>query len=1010
MRWKWVFTSVVLLAIALMATAYAVLANYDYNKLKPHIARMVKDATGREFNLRGDVDFTIGYPPALVVTNVTFANAPWGSKPQMITVDELRMEMRLLPLLVRKVVLHYLGLAGVEVLLETDSNGKGNWDFLKDRRSGNKAATRRPLRIDIGRISVKDLRLVYQRGKAGPAAHYNIDRLDVARDDMVERLAIDLQARYNEQPVAVSGRTGLIRDLGAPQHFPVTLAGTYANAKVAVDGAIDDLLHLQGIELKAHVSGTDLTALGLGKALPLPETHAFDATGLLKGSKEALALEDLQGTFSGRGIDLVLSGNVGNLFAFSAVDLKLNGSGKDLSTIGPIIGQDLPVTDQFAFHGHLRGTAKNLSFQEAQASASRGGLKIGLDGEVKDLPGISGLDLQIEGSGKNLAEMAPIIGVKLPSTDEFAVEGRLKGSTKVLRLEAAQGRVRKGRLNLTLNGLIGDLRALNGVDLKVEGRGADLAKVGKMIDVQLPATDEFAAQGRLKGSGKNLSLAEVRASANRGNVKVVFAGAVKDLLNFSGLDLQIEGSGNNLAEIGGIFDVKLPATDKFKIQGRLTGSAETLSLQEARASAKRGALDLKLSGGVDGLLAGTTVDLDLNASGAELAEIGPLVGAELPEMGSFAMTAHLSGSEKAVSLDGFSASVDKSDFKGQATVAFLERPRISARLASSVIDFTRLMKHFEQDEKTPADRHSPPRRLFPNTALPLDVLKKVDADIVIKARNIRARDARLEFGHLTVKLDNADFSIERLEATYKKTKLAGHLDISDGAPPQVAFNFLVQGFNLGDFIRETGRSETVEATVDIAAYGKSRGSSVDQLMANLNGAIGAVMGKGYLSRYLNMLSLNLSQKVLSFWDWARRHREKADQINCAVVQFDIKEGVATSKAFVFDSQLAVLTGEGEINLGTEQIDFLLVPDTKDPSLSLSTNLRVRGALMDPQVRPDKLSLLTQGGWALSSLAIGPVGLLAPFVHLGAHKAHPCDVPGIGQLEHQASPRRDNAPP
>jgi hypothetical protein len=152
-----------------------------------------------------------------------------------------------------------------------------------------------------------------------------------------------------------------------------------------------------------------------------------------------------------------------------------------------------------------------------------------------------------------------------------------------------------------------------------------------------------------------------------------------------------------------------------------------------------------------------------------------------------------------------------------------------------------------------------------------------------------------------------------------------------------------------------------------------------------------------------MLSLNLSQKVLSFWDWARRHREKADQINCAVVQFDVKEGIATSKAFVFDSQLAILTGEGEINLGTEQIDFLLVPDAKDPSLGLSTNLRVRGPLMDPRVRPDTRSLLTQGSWALSSLAIGPLGLLAPFVHLGAFKRHPCDVPGIGTIEQGTAP-------
>ena len=40
------------------------------------------------------------------------------------------------------------------------------------------------------------------------------------------------------------------------------------------------------------------------------------------------------------------------------------------------------------------------------------------------------------------------------------------------------------------------------------------------------------------------------------------------------------------------------------------------------------------------------------------------------------------------------------------------------------------------------------------------------------------------------------------------------------------------------------------------------------------------------------------------------------------------------------------------------------------------------------------SLAFKGAKALSALAVGPVGLLAPFVSLGAHKKHPCDVKEI----------------
>jgi hypothetical protein len=81
--------------------------------------------------------------------------------------------------------------------------------------------------------------------------------------------------------------------------------------------------------------------------------------------------------------------------------------------------------------------------------------------------------------------------------------------------------------------------------------------------------------------------------------------------------------------------------------------------------------------------------------------------------------------------------------------------------------------------------------------------------------------------------------------------------------------------------------------------------------------------------------------------------------------------------------------EGEITIVT-------VPKPKYPSLSLSTKLRVSGTVMDPEVGPDRLSLLTKGAGLLSTLAIGPLGLLAPFVHLGANKDHPCDIQGIGR--------------
>jgi len=767
----------VLLIIALMTAVYVYLDTFDYNKLKPRIARMVKDVTGRELTLAGEVDLAIGFSPALVVTDVAFANATWGSQPQMIKVKMLEARVRLLSLLHREVEVKNISLAGVDVLLETNPNGKGNWDFIANNTKGKSIGAIKSTEVDIDKIHIENLRFIFHKGKTGTTEKYTLANLDVARSDSEDELTLDLKANYNSQPIAFSGKIGDIRYLFSHQRFPLELAGTFSNASIKINGAIADFLNLQGI------------------------------------------------------------------------DLKVNGSGKDLSAMGPIIDQKLPATDQFALKGRLTGSAKALSLKEAQGSASRGSLRFSVNGTVKDFFTLKGMDLQSRLSGKNLTEFGVIIGEKLPATDQFEIQGRLTGSTDVLALQAAQG------------------------------------------------------------------------SASLGSMRLSLTGTVKDLLTLEGMDLR----------------------------SRLTGK--------------------------------------------ELAEIGPVVGAELPDLGPFEVSTRLSGSAKAISFDNFSAMVDKSDFKGLIKVEFLKRPKISASLESSVIDFTTLMKSLENDKQAPVDNVKQELHLFSDAPLPLDLLKKVDADIQLKARNIHAKDARLDFGHMALKLEEHDFSIDKLEATYKETKISGNLHITAGTPSQVAIHFLVQDFNLGEFLKELGKSDQIRAIIDIAAHGKSSGISVHSLMANLDGEIAAVMGEGYLTEYLDMLSAGLSQKVFQIW----KPHKAADQIKCAVVQFDFKKGVAASRAFVFDTRAGVLTGKGKSNLGTEKINFLLVPKPAGPEFSFLTNLRVSGSIMEPHVGVDKASALTRASKSLSTLVAGPIGLLTPFVHLGALKAHPCNVASIGQL-------------
>ena len=247
----------------------------------------------------------------------------------------------------------------------------------------------------------------------------------MARQGTDDALTLNLRADYAGQPVTLSGTTGRIRHVFAHQRFALELSGKLANLAVKLNGAIDDVLKLQGIDVEAQLTGENLATIGPVLDIQLPETKAFDVTGHLKGSRDSLRLDNIKGNLSGSAVDMAFSGSVGNLIAFSGVDLKLKSSGKDLAAMEPVFGEKLPATDQFEIQAQLTGSSEALSLQAAQGIASRGSLRIAVNGAVKDLLTLRGMDLQSRISGKNLVEFGEIIGEKLPATDQFEIQGHL---------------------------------------------------------------------------------------------------------------------------------------------------------------------------------------------------------------------------------------------------------------------------------------------------------------------------------------------------------------------------------------------------------------------------------------------------------------------------------------------------------------------------------------------------------------------------------------------------------
>lgn len=287
--------------------------------------------------------------------------------------------------------------------------------------------------------------------------------------------------------------------------------------------------------------------------------------------------------------------------------------------------------------------------------------------------------------------------------------------------------------------------------------------------------------------------------------------------------------------------------------------------------------------------------------------------------------------------------------------------------------------------------------LLSEEPLPFDLLNAVDADIRLKARRIQGRDAEFHFGNIAVLLDEGELRVGNLEGSYQQTKFSGGIDIKTVPSTHVSTKFLVQHFDFGRFLSEVGLTGEIVGKADSAVDLRSQGDSPRELAAHLSGTVSIILGPGRVPDVLDVLAEGLHRRVINIWG------EEKGQLHCGVMHFDIKNGIATIQAFVLETTDTIARATGEIDLSEEQLNLWLTAEPKNPTLfTFPPRLHVTGSTSNPQVRVDKTSAAKRGATALSALVVGPLGLLAPFVSLGAFDKHPCDIKGYDTAVQQTT--------
>ena len=297
-------------------------------------------------------------------------------------------------------------------------------------------------------------------------------------------------------------------------------------------------------------------------------------------------------------------------------------------------------------------------------------------------------------------------------------------------------------------------------------------------------------------------------------------------------------------------------------------------------------------------------------------------------------------------------------------------------------------------------------RLHGETPLPVEILRSLNADFGIKVGELRYGGAKLTDTSLLVRGSAGHITLDLFGGSAGKTGLEGQADFDVTADvPTAVMRFRGQNIDIGQLLKAFDVTDLITASANVELGVQGRGDSLHDILQSLDGSALIVADGGHIdSKYFDLVVSDLARELLP-WRPKKQHTD----INCFVARFDIQDGVASTEDLLLDTTRATIVVEGSVNLGTEELKFIVRPNPKEVSLlSLAFPIDVRGTIAAPKFRPNKEALAIDVAKVAVATSINPLGILVPFIRAGMGDKNPClaalEGDSSGGAAQQAEPK------
>lgn len=287
----------VVLALIAVAAIVGVIFTTDINQYKGQIVQAVKDNTGREFEISGDLKLAPSLIPTVAIEGVSLGNASWAKEKNMLSVSKFEAQIALIPLLKKNIQVVRLILIEPNIHLATNKKGEGNWVFAtgstKEEKTTQESGTTELPGLAINEVHIEKANITYNDGQTGKVTELLIDEITVNSSSLSDPMKLVVKASFNKAPLNVNGTLGSIDNLLANTDYPVELNVEIAGAEISVAGNLAQPMKAKGINLETGLNINNLGDLNAIAGSELPDVGPIIFNGKLSDTKSGYAIKSM---------------------------------------------------------------------------------------------------------------------------------------------------------------------------------------------------------------------------------------------------------------------------------------------------------------------------------------------------------------------------------------------------------------------------------------------------------------------------------------------------------------------------------------------------------------------------------------------------------------------------------------------------------------------------------------------------------------------------------------------